>query len=397
MRKKKICMNEVTEKVLKCGLSSNFLPAILREYKSGWIIEYYVEHPATHNLERKKIKLTRLVSRYKLIKDARIHANKIIMSLNIKLATGWNPLFASEDSRLYTSMNEVAEKFLAEKRKELRKDSMRSYDSLISIFSNWIDSHVPVEYLSMINKLHIARFMDYVYNERNVSANTYNGYIKVGRAFFNWAKEKCYIKENPFEQIKTKPKTDKKRTIIPHETREKITDYLLSDIIGKNYLITLKLIYNTLLRPAEIRRIRIENIDLQNKIIIVPPSAAKNKKQRIIALTDDVIEGLESLNLSSYPASYFVMGDGLKPNSKSLSDAYLTKYWDRLRKKLNLPTEMQQYSFRDSGIFEMLKSGIDPLSVKQHADHHSLEMTTIYSNHVDPNLAKIIRDKSPTF
>ena len=81
-------MNEISEKILKCGLSSNFLPAILREYKSGWIIEYYVEHPATHNLEREKIRLTKLVSRYKLIKDARIHANKIIISLNIKLATG---------------------------------------------------------------------------------------------------------------------------------------------------------------------------------------------------------------------------------------------------------------------------------------------------------------------
>jgi site-specific recombinase XerD len=45
----------------------------------------------------------------------------------------------------------------------------------------------------------------------------------------------------------------------------------------------------------------------------------------------------------------------------------------------------------------MLKTGIDPLSVKQHADHHSLEMTTIYSNHVDPNLAKIIREKAPAF
>jgi site-specific recombinase XerD len=114
-------------------------------------------------------------------------------------------------------------------------------------------------------------------------------------------------------------------------------------------------------------------------------------------LTDDVVSSLKSLNLSSYPTSYFVIGHELKPNLKPLQCAYLSKHWIKLRKKLNLSKEMQLYSLRDSGIFEMLKSGIDPLSVKQHADHHSLEMTTIYSNHVDPNLAKIIREKAPTF
>jgi hypothetical protein len=45
----------------------------------------------------------------------------------------------------------------------------------------------------------------------------------------------------------------------------------------------------------------------------------------------------------------------------------------------------------------MLKAGIDDLSIMQHADHHSLEMTTIYANHADPHLADIIRQKSPTF
>jgi len=64
---------------------------------------------------------------------------------------------------------------------------------------------------------------------------------------------------------------------------------------------------------------------------------------------------------------------------------------------MKLPLNMQLYSFRDTGIFEMLKAGIDPLSVKQHADHHSLEMTTIYSNHADPHLTEIIHNQAPKF
>ena len=390
-------VSEVKKEIVKSCLTSNFLPAMLREYKSGWIVEYYAENPLTKKLERKKLRLNKLVSRYKSVKDARMHASKIVMAINIRLSTGWNPFFTDDDARLFTSIDVVREKFLQEKTKELREDAMRSYSSLAAIFSKWLKTATNIEYFSMINRITAVKFMDYVYSERNVSARSYNNYIKFCRCFFNWAKEKCYTKENPFESIRTKMKEEKKRIIIPQDTRLQVVDYLLSSPEERNYLIALKLVYSVLLRPAEIRKIKIENVNLINKTITIPSSVSKNKKQRIVSLTDDVAASLESLNLHTYPASYFVLGQGLIPNSVILSNTYLLRRWVKIREKLNLPPEMQLYSLRDTGIFDMLKSGIDPLSVKQHADHHSLEMTTLYANHADPNLAKIIREKSPTF
>jgi len=58
---------------------------------------------------------------------------------------------------------------------------------------------------------------------------------------------------------------------------------------------------------------------------------------------------------------------------------------------------MQLYSFRDTGIYEMLKSGIDNLTVMQHADHSSLDITTIYANHADNQLISKIYEKAPKF
>jgi hypothetical protein len=108
-------ISEAKNEIVKSCLTSNFFPAILKEYKSGWIIEYYVENPIIHTLERKKIKLTRLVSRYKSIKDARCHANNMLMALNIKLSTGWNPSFTKNDARLYTLIEVVCDNFIKEK------------------------------------------------------------------------------------------------------------------------------------------------------------------------------------------------------------------------------------------------------------------------------------------
>ena len=90
----------------------NYLPAMLKTFKSGWVIEYYVENPQTQELARKRIKLQRLMTRYSTVSDAKKHINNIVVALNMKLSTGWNPYFEGEDSRMYTPILDVFRKYL---------------------------------------------------------------------------------------------------------------------------------------------------------------------------------------------------------------------------------------------------------------------------------------------
>ncbi|MDR0206465.1 MAG: tyrosine-type recombinase/integrase [Bacteroidales bacterium] len=381
--------------------AANYLPATLKTNKSGWIIEYYVENPQTQILSRKMIRLKRLLMRYPSKMEARRHINNIIVALNMKLSTGWNPYFLGEDSRLYTSLKKVTERYLEEAKRNTRSATYRSYASFVSIFIEWIEKVSPNIYSSMVTYALVAKFMDYVYNERKgrktevMSNRTYNNYAKTGSAFFNWMIDKCYCKENHFSKIKPKKKEDKKRVLIPEETRERITNYLLEK--SPNYLLMLKLMYNSLIRPKEIRGLLISDISTVKGQITVQKEVAKNGKERIVPMTPDIIEDFVNLNLKSYVSSCYVFGEDFKPSKTKLTDFFMHKYWAKMRKKLGLPEEMQQYSLRDSGIFEMIKSGIDPLSVQQLADHHSLEMTTIYAKHLDPNLQKIIVENAPKF
>ena len=381
--------------------AANYLPATLKTNKSGWIIEYYVENPQTQILARKMIRLQRLLKRYPSKMEAKRHINNIIVALNMKLSTGWNPYFVGEDARLYTPFKDVIEKYKEEIKRTTRSGTCRSYTSFVNILSEWMEKASPKIYSSMVTHALIAKFMDYVYNERkgfgekSISNRTYNNYIKNGSTFFSWMIEKCYCKENHFMKIKSKKKEDKKRILIPEETREQITKHLHSK--SPNYLIMLKLIYNSLLRPKEIRGLVISDISIAEGHITVRKEVSKNGKERKTPLTPDLIEDLSKLNLHNYPQNFYVFGENLLPTKTKLSENFMPKFWAKMRDELKLPKEMQQYSLRDSGIFEMLKKGIDPLSVKQLADHHSLAMTTIYSNHVDPNLQKIIVENAPKF
>ena len=64
---------------------------------------------------------------------------------------------------------------------------------------------------------------------------------------------------------------------------------------------------------------------------------------------------------------------------------------------LEIPKEFQLYSYRDSGISDYIKKGLDLISIKQHVDHHSLAMTDIYIDHYDPKLNENIRAYAPKF
>lgn len=374
---------------------SNYLPAVFKKYKHSSMIEYYVENPITHKLVRKHIKVNRLIDKYTNKKEAERHISRMVTSINVKLSGGWNPFFESEDARLYTPIVEVSKLFLAEKEKEQRERTFSTYKSFISIFVGFVNVNCSGCYSSMFTQVFASRFLDYVYNQRNVSARSYNNYLKLSRMFFNWMKEKCYCKENPFEKISPKKKHDKKRIMIPQETRQQIITYL--QITDPHFLIVCKLIYYSLIRPNEIRHIQIENIYLDKHYIVIPGKVAKNHKTRFAALTPDLVEDLKKMNLERFPAKYYLFGANLQPDKTNAPEARFRKNWDKLRNRLNLPQEMQLYSFRDTGIFEMLKVGIDDLTVMQHADHSSLDITSIYANHADSNLTNIIYDKAPKF
>lgn len=372
-----------------------YIPASLRHTSSGWHIEYFARHPQSQILERKRIKLNRERRRFSRLCDFRIYANDIVCRLNAKLAGGWSPFMEEENLRYYTSLSQVIEEYLSEKRKELRPATLVSYRSFCKMFGEWCDEHVPKIYMSVFNRVLAVRYLDFVYSDRGVSARTYNNQLKMGRALFAWAKEKCYIKENPFEFVKTKREDVKRRVLIPANTRRLVSDYLVEH--NPAFLIVCQLVYTSLIRPKEIRLIQVKHIQLSDKVIFIPAGNAKTHHQRHAALSASIVEYLEGLSLERYSPDDYLFSEDLKPGAVPCGPARFRHEWDKVRSALGLPQEMQLYSFRDTGINNLLKSGVDPLTVMQHADHHDLSMTTRYANHHDPELARKIYEKGPEF
>ena len=383
------------QKKSKIQIDFNYIPAMLHHSKDGYRIEYYVMNPLTFKMSRQRIRVDNIFRAYKRKSDAIIHVNGMIEGINAKLRTGYNPFFQGEDSRMYEKLTTVAEKFIEEKKRELRPDSIRSYSSFVSVFCAYINRMNANQTASTVNRTMAIKFMDYIYNERGVGNGSYNNYLKNATNFFNWCIEKCYAKENPFASIKSKRKEEKKRTLIPIESRKKIAEYLNGKKRG--LLLICQLEYYSLIRPKEIRCLKVKDIDFENHCIKIDGKIAKNHHTRFAAIPESLERFIQELKINEAPKNHYIVGSGYVPNAKQLPRARLIKDWEKFRERLKLPKTMQLYSFRDTGITEMLRAGIPDVTVMQHADHSDLSITSIYAKHADPKLIETIRAKVPGF
>ncbi len=425
----------------------NFLPATLKRNSNGWNIEYYARNSERSDLQRVRIRLNRERKRYARIKDFYVYTNNIITEINQKLAQGWNPFTGTycmasvypiipestqpiiyrectqdtqnqqpnptlaqtetksidkpvknnskTSARKSLTLEELGKLYLKEKGVDVRADTMRSYKSFCNQFETWCKKTDENILASNITHAMAIDYVDECYLEQKVSKRTYNNKVKLGRALFAWAVEKCHVDVNPFEKIKLKKVDEKKRIMIDTESRKKIIDYLQSR--DNNFLTVLYLVNISLIRPKEIRNLRIRDVKLAQKAIIIRGENAKNHHERYAAISPQVLEKLLDMNLDKYPEDYYLFGPELMPDKISCGEARFRKEWFHIRRDLKLPEAMQLYSLRDTGIFELLKSGVDSLSVMQHAGHRDLSMTTRYANHHDVNLTDRIYKNAVEF
>lgn len=372
-----------------------YLPAQLKSNSHGWYIEYQTFNPKLGKMQRYRTHLNTLRKHYTRLADFKAHCNQIINTVNAKLAGGWTPVGENQNARYYTPLTVVMRLYLDEKQDEVRIDTMRSYKSFCTGFEAWINGNVPGCQAILFNKVLAIKFLDYCFSERNLKGRSWNNQLKAARALFSWAVAKCYCKENPFAGIKPKREAEKRRVLIPADARQRITAYCKANNPG--LLIVSQLVFSALIRPKEIRCIRVGDVFLKEHYIFIRSETAKTHYSRV-ATMNPVLESLVAkwINGAS-PDDYLIGSNDYAAGKKPMHHSRFGKDWIKMREALSLPTEMQLYSLRDTGINEMLKSGIDPLTVMQHADHHDLSMTTRYANHVDPHLVETITRKAPNF
>ena len=181
---------------------------------------------------------------------------------------------------------------------------------------------------------------------------------------------------------------------MPADYRAKVRKYFVDN--RPEMVMVAELVYFSFLRPKEITRLKVNMLRLSELRIELPGTITKNGHMRSAPLSKELVMQLAE-HVKYAKQDDYLFGDYWSPSEKPSTTKMFWFWWDKMRKTLEIPDTMQLYSLRDTGFFDKLKSGIDPLTVMQAADHHDLAMTTRYANHYDPNMVRIISEDSPDF
>lgn len=353
----------------------NFRPAEVFHNKKETYIYYYVINPMTNKMERKRNRFNHIKGQQERLKYARM----VCAAINQKLYEGWNPFYDEIASEANMTLGAALDKFLAEKKKDVRPDTMRVYTSIVGIFRKWLEDRGVVDSPCFtFNKKMAERYLRHLADNPKMGNRSYNNYLRCLKTVFLYMQKREYIKDNPFADFELKRCDKKLRTIIPREDRERIKKYVQEN--NPVFYYVMLMCYQLFVRPKEILMLKVGMYNPVDNLLTIPPEISKNHNARVLALPDELKEYF--LTLQDYPGNWYIFSDEdtFKPGKVLLNSKRIGRIWGYIRDELKLPASYQFYSLKDTGITEMLEAGVPAKFVKELADHHSLEMTERYTH-----------------
>ena len=375
-----------------------YTPPVLHTGKD-WYIDFYAFNPIYGTMRRKKIKLNFIEK----IGDRRKYAKDYINRLAEKLSLGWNPWIEQESSNAYILFKDVIGKYRAFLDKMLRdgryrSETFKSYSSYLhnmEIFNE--EKKVPITYIYQFDKDFCVMLLDEVYITRDNTAFTRDNYLGFLRSFASFCLNHNYLSKNPTEGISVIGRKGKKkiRTTLTDEQLGKLNEYL--GLKNPHFLLASYILYYCFIRPAEMAKLRLSNINLAKQTIFLPDTISKNKKDGTITLPAKVIHLMLELDIFKYDNDCYLFSDGFRPGKTARSEKMFRDWWAKhVRVDLKLSDRYKFYSLKDTGITNMLRH-YDTLSVRDQARHSSILMTDIYTPHDIQEANQLIKNYDGAF
>ena len=277
-------------------------------------------------------------------------------------------------------MNSMIEKYINYIESELNysPETIKNYKHDLLFYNTFLTER-KINYKT-ITKKEVVEFLKFM-NDIKYKNKTIARVISSVRNFYNYLVDEKLIETNIYKRIRN-PKVEKKLpnylNIVEVENIKDNLDYKSAK--GIREALIFEFIYSTGVRVNELSKLKIKNIDFNNKNVKV---MGKGSKERIVYYGDVLSEVLDKyLILREEFVNTNSINDYLILNNKGTqaSTSSIEKYLDHLLTSLSVIHRVTPHELRHTFATHMLDNGADLRTVQELLGHESLSTTQIYTH-----------------
>lgn len=270
---------------------------------------------------------------------------------------------------------EIANFKLWMEHKRYSESTIKTYIQAITIFLRFIKPKTSIE----VKNEDMVRFVNEYLLPKKLSLSYQNQTVNAARLFFKTIQGSRLITE----QIE-RPRREHK---LPNVLSKEEVKAILDAPTNMKHRTMLSLIYACGLRRSELLNLKPENIVSKRHLLII--LNAKGKKDRIVPISDKVIEMLREYYISFRPKTWLF--EGQEPGNQ-YSERSIQLVLKQILEKLNIKKPVTLHWLRHSYATHLLESGTDLRYIQELLGHKSSKTTEIYTHVTEKSLQKI---KSP--
>ena len=286
------------------------------------------------------------------------------------------------------------------KEETLEDSSLRSYGSHIKIFMEWLKKHKKqITHIRQIDKSVVSEFLLQILT--NTSARNRNNYKASLSSFYSTLEDNEIVHENFVKKIKNhKTNTTRNKTYTKIQQQE-IFNYLEKE--DSTLLLFIKFVSYNFLRPIEVCRLKIEDINIQNHTLSFKAKNSPLKTKIIPEVLWNDLPDLTNHNLKDFLFTPDGIGGEWETTADNKRNYFSKRFKKVVKDKFGLGADYGMYSFRHTFITKLyreLRKSYTPFEAKsnlmQITGHSSMSALNQYLRDIDAELpedySQLIKD-----
>lgn len=335
-------------------------------------------------------------------KKERLKQLKLVKeSIKELLELGFSPYeqFKFSDHSYHEKYNvcRCIDEYLEFTKSTLKKNTYKPYEDRLNLFKVFLaDKGIDYIRIDQLTKDHIFEFVTVYKSNRSWTNKTYNHYLQAINTFLQHFidNKTSYLEENVCSKIKRLGVQKKGNLPFNNILFKKTLDYM-KDINPYLYQFS-RFIYYSCMRPdAELRLLKIGDIDLHRRLIQVPSENSKRNKTQYIPIDDEFFNILMDMNLEKFNKYDYIFTANGCPGEKPVYESYFRKKFITIKKALNIKSKEQTlYSFKHTRCIHLVEDGEKLHNIIKLTRHKTLAELMDYLKDMGVILGDEIRLKS---